>query len=155
MRRLAFKQTKNIDRYDLSVRIDNRRHIFNGSHHVGVTGTLLLALHKNTGTQRPRRIVDADGHTFTSITLQKIGNAPGPQDRKHYQDKRRSFHVTPIASPPAWDKTTETIGEFGLDVQISHLQRIGLDELTPWFNHIAHQLGEHLVGRIHMANFDL
>src|SRR4051794_2551463 len=40
-------------------------------------------------------------------------------------------------------------------IQIRHVQRVLLDELAPWFNHVAHQLDEDVVGVVHLADLHL
>ena len=42
-----------------------------------------------------------------------------------------------------------------LEIQIFHAQCIVLDELAPWFDDIAHQLGKEIIGFGDIFNFHL
>lgn len=42
-----------------------------------------------------------------------------------------------------------------LEVEIFDVKRVLLDEFAAWFNHIAHQFSEQIIGFGHIRNFDL
>ena len=42
-----------------------------------------------------------------------------------------------------------------LKIQILHIQRVLLDELSSWFNNITHQFGEEIIRFCHVIDLDL